>query len=108
AMLLDLLGHHVRVAHDGRAALDLVKKQAPDFMLVDIGLPGMDGYEIARRIRRQPTLEHVVLVALTGYGRDEDRVEAREAGFDHHLVKPTEPDALQSLLARLRAKSAPA
>jgi PAS domain S-box-containing protein len=106
AMLLDLLGHQVRVAHDGLAALELVTKRVPDFMLVDIGLPGMDGYEIARRIRRQPALQHVVLVALTGYGRDEDRVAARAAGFDHHLVKPIEPDALQALFARLRAKSA--
>jgi len=70
-------------------------------MLVDIGLPGMDGYEVARRIRKHPGLEHVVLVALTGYGREEDRQRALQAGFDHHLVKPVDPDALEGLVSRL-------
>jgi len=72
----------------------------PDVMLIDIGLPGMDGYEVARRIRRHPELGGVLLVALTGYGRDEDRRRAVEAGFDHHLVKPIDPKALQEIVER--------
>jgi two-component system CheB/CheR fusion protein len=73
----------------------------PDVMLVDIGLPGMDGYELARRVRQDPALRHVILVALTGYGREEDRLRALRAGFNHHLVKPVNPDALQGLVAQL-------
>jgi CheY-like chemotaxis protein/two-component sensor histidine kinase len=99
--LLEVLGHHVRIANDGPRALDLARAQPPDLMLVDIGLPGMDGYEVAREIRRDARLRQVVLVALTGYGREEDRTRALEAGFDRHLVKPVEPDTLQSLVAGL-------
>jgi two-component system CheB/CheR fusion protein len=75
-------------------------------MVVDIGLPGIDGYEIARRVRRDPHLRHAVLIALTGYGTDDDRRESKAAGFDHHLVKPVEPRALEDLVARL-GKPAP-
>jgi two-component system CheB/CheR fusion protein len=75
-------------------------------MLVDIGLPGMDGYEVARRVRREPQLKQVVLVALTGYGQDEVKQQAMAAGFDYHLVKPVNPDALHGLVARL-GKSTP-
>jgi PAS domain S-box-containing protein len=100
-MLLDLLGHDVRVVHDGLSALEAVTTKTPDVMLVDIGLPGIDGYELARRIRQRPDLAHVVLVALTGYGSEDDRQRAVEAGFDHHLVKPIDVDALQLLVARL-------
>ena len=88
AMLLEVYGHSVRVFHDGVAALDDVPAEPPDVMLVDIGLPDVDGYEVARRSRRHPTLRDVVLVALTGYGRREDRMKGYAAGFDHHLVKP--------------------
>ena len=70
-------------------------------MLIDIGLPGMDGYEVARRIREQSELGRIVLVALTGYGREEDKQCALAAGFDHHLVKPVEFDALQHLVAQV-------
>ena len=73
-------------------------------MLVDIGLPGMDGYEVARRVRQHPQLAGAALVALTGYGREEDRARALDAGFDHHLVKPVDPDVLEGLLARLAAE----
>jgi PAS domain S-box-containing protein len=104
--LLEVLGHHVQIANDGPRALDLARAHPPDLMLVDIGLPGMDGYEVAREIRRDPRLRHVVLVALTGYGREEDRTRALEAGFDRHLVKPVEPDTLQSLVAGLTAPAA--
>src|SRR5262249_38848592 len=87
-MLLELLGHRVRVAHDGPTALEAARANVPDVMLVDIGLPGMDGYEVAQEVRQDAALRRVVLVALTGYGRDEDRARALAAGFDYHLVKP--------------------
>jgi len=101
AMLLELCGHCVRVVHDGVAALDAARADLPDVMLVDIGLPGMDGYEVARRVRHDPALRHLVLVALTGYGRDEDKQKTKAAGFDHHLVKPVDPDVLLGLVSRL-------
>jgi PAS domain S-box-containing protein len=100
AVLLRLDGHQVRVAHDGRAALEAIAAEAPELVFLDIGLPGMDGYEIARRIREQPDGKHMVLVALTGWGQEEDRRRSKEAGFDHHFVKPVEPAAVQQLLAR--------
>jgi two-component system CheB/CheR fusion protein len=100
-MFLEFLGHRVRSVYDGVAALDAARSDLPDVMLVDIGLPGMDGYELARRVRRAPDLEGVILVALTGYGREEDKQQAMAAGFDYHLVKPVSPDALHGLVARL-------
>jgi two-component system CheB/CheR fusion protein len=100
-MLLEILGHQVRVVHDGPSALDVAPEYAPNVMLVDIGLPGMDGYEVARRVRGDGGLRDVVLVALTGYGRDEDRRQAFAAGFDHHLVKPVDLTALERLVARV-------
>jgi CheY-like chemotaxis protein len=100
-MLLQLLGHQVRSVHDGLAALDAVHAEVPDVMIVDIGLPGMDGYEVARRVRQDPKLRRVLLVALTGYGSEEDKRRALTAGFDHHLVKPITPEALDGLVARL-------
>jgi PAS domain S-box-containing protein len=99
-MLLQLLGHHVRIAPDGFSALELAATNVPDVILVDIGLPGMDGYEVARRIRADVRLRRVLLVALTGYGREEDKQHAMAAGFDYHLVKPVDPRALQGLVAR--------
>ena len=71
----------------------------PDLMLLDIGLPGMSGLEVARHIREQPSLKHTVLTALTGWGTEEDRRRSRQAGFDHHLVKPVDSDSLEKLLA---------
>jgi PAS domain S-box-containing protein len=100
-MLLELLGHEVHVAHDGAAALPLALVHRPDVMLVDIGLPGVDGYEVARRVRGEPSLASTVLVAVTGYGRAEDKQRAVAAGFDRHLTKPVEPDALRGLVAAL-------
>jgi two-component system CheB/CheR fusion protein len=73
----------------------------PDVVLLDIGLPEMDGYEVARRIRQDPALQNIVLVAVTGYGLESDRVRSQEAGFDHHLVKPVDFDALLELLAAI-------
>jgi CheY-like chemotaxis protein len=101
ALLLELLGHRVRVFSEGAAALAAASTDPPDLMVVDIGLPGIDGYEIARRVRRDPLLRHAVLIALTGYGSDDDRRESKAAGFDHHLVKPVEPRALEELVTRL-------
>ena len=99
AMLLRLEGHDVRVAHDGPAALAAVDADPPDIMFLDIGMPVMNGYEVAQRLRQRPGLENLLLVAMTGWGQDEDRRRSQEAGFDHHMVKPAEPAALQQLLA---------
>jgi PAS domain S-box-containing protein len=103
-MILELLGHHVRLVHDGVSALAAARANPPDIMLVDIGLPGMSGYEVAAAIRRDPALKHVVLVALTGYGRPEDKAQALAAGFDYHLAKPVDLDALGNLVARLGSR----
>jgi CheY-like chemotaxis protein len=96
--LLQLLGVDVAVAHDGPEALDLLPSFGPDVVLLDIGMPGMDGYEVARRMRQTPEGEHVMLIALTGWGQDEDRHRSHDAGFDHHLLKPANIDALRSIL----------
>jgi PAS domain S-box-containing protein len=104
AMLLQLLGHEVDVVHDGVAALEAVKKLRPALVFLDLGMPKMDGYEVARRIRRMPGLENTVLAALTGWGQQEDRRRTAEAGFDHHIVKPPEFSRLTELLDSLPAK----
>ncbi len=101
AMLLRLQGHEVRVAHDGPTALQMATDYRPEMVFLDIGMPGMDGYEVARRLRSQPGLESVRLAALTGWGQEEDRRRSKEAGFDQHLVKPPEPQALDEVLAAL-------
>jgi two-component system, sensor histidine kinase len=96
-MSLELDGHRVDVAEDGPRGVDLALARAPEVVLVDLGLPGLDGYEVARRIRE--TLgEAVTLVALTGYGQAEDRRRTREAGFDAHFVKPVDPETLSRAL----------
>jgi PAS domain S-box-containing protein len=102
AMLLRLDGHDVRVAHDGPEALSVAQNQLPHLAFLDIGMPGMDGYELCRRMRAQPALRETLLVALTGWGQEEDRRRSREAGFDRHLVKPVEPDSLTRLLTHPR------
>jgi two-component system CheB/CheR fusion protein len=101
ASLLGMLGHQVRVAHDGPSGIVAVGGFDPDLVLLDIGLPGLDGYEVARRLRRDPACR-AVLVAVSGYGRDEDRRNAREAGFAHHFVKPMEFDTFRALLESVR------
>ncbi|MBI3409406.1 MAG: MASE1 domain-containing protein [Planctomycetes bacterium] len=100
AMLLRLEGQEVLVAHDGPAALEAAGAVPPDLVFLDIGMPGMDGYEVARRLRRRPGMRKITLVALTGWGQEEDRLRSLEAGFDNHFVKPVEPGLLQELLAR--------
>ena len=104
SMLFELWGHEVVCIFDGRAALDTAAKFRPDAVFLDIGLPGMDGYEIAERLREIPQASRIVLVAITGYGQDEDRRRSREAGIDHHLVKPVAPDALLKLLDSLERR----
>ncbi len=101
-LLLKLAGQDVRVAYDGASALALARDFRPALAFLDVGMPGMDGHELARRLRQEPALAGAVLVALTGWGQEEDRRRTREAGFDHHLVKPASPNALQRLLAELR------
>jgi len=101
SMLFELWGHQVLCAYDGRAALEAAAKYHPDAVFLDIGLPGMDGYEVAERLREQPESAHAVLVAITGYGQDEDRRRSREVGIDHHLVKPVAPETLHKLLDTL-------
>jgi PAS domain S-box-containing protein len=104
AMILEMLGAEVRVARGGAEALDLFAAFQPTVMLLDIGMPGMNGYDVARAIRGGHPGHPVVIVALTGWGQDEDRRRSAEAGFDHHLVKPAELDALQELLASLEKR----
>jgi two-component system CheB/CheR fusion protein len=99
--LLEAKGYAVVEAPDGHAALSAIRESVPDVALVDIGLPGMDGYEVARTIRTDAGLGRLILVALTGYGRDSDVLRAKEAGFNHHLTKPVRPDVLEQLLANL-------
>jgi signal transduction histidine kinase/ActR/RegA family two-component response regulator len=106
AALLDMMGAQVRVAHDGQQALDAAAAFLPDLVLLDIGLPGMDGYETARRLRQQAGSQPRV-VALTGYGAPQDRERALEAGFDEHLVKPVLPGVMQALLQQLAALREP-
>lgn len=97
-MLLKLAGQDVRVAYDGPTALRLAIDFRPALVLLDLGMPGMDGYEVCRRLRRESALVGTTVVALTGWGQDEDRRRSHEAGFDHHIVKPVEPGALERLL----------
>jgi CheY-like chemotaxis protein len=97
-LLLDLWGHKARTAADGPSALAEAFAFHPEVVLLDIGLPQMDGYEVARELRRLPGTRHALLVATTGFGQGQDVTRAREAGFDHHLLKPFDPDVLQALL----------
>jgi PAS domain S-box-containing protein len=106
ARLLRLKGYRVEVAHDGPGALAAAERLRPDAVLLDIGLPGQNGYEVARAIRAEPWGRGLVLVALTGWGQDADRRRSREAGFDRHLVKPVDPDHLLRSLAEALAGSA--
>lgn len=96
--LLEVRGHRVDVAGDGPGAVDSALTSRPEVVLVDIGLPGLDGFEVARRIRASDEGKHMRLVALTGYGDVADRQRAMESGFDAHLVKPIDPDHLYQLL----------
>ncbi len=100
AALLEISGHQVFTAFDGPTAVTRALDCEPDLMLLDIGLPGLNGFEVAKRVRREPALSHVVLVALTGYGQEADLLLSRNAGFDHHLVKPADFAAVEAILSQ--------
>jgi CheY-like chemotaxis protein len=100
-MLLDLLGVRARVAHEGPTALTMFETETPDAVLLDIGMPGMDGYEVARKLRARHPEWPGTLVALSGWGQEADRRKGQQAGFDHHLVKPVELDTLRQLLSNV-------
>jgi signal transduction histidine kinase/ActR/RegA family two-component response regulator len=101
AIMLQMMGHDTRTAYDGVEAIQAVAAFKPDLVFLDIGLPKMNGYDAARSIRAQPDGKHVVLVAVTGWGQEQDRRRAADAGFDHHLTKPVDPQAVEALIARL-------
>jgi signal transduction histidine kinase/DNA-binding response OmpR family regulator len=107
SLLLRSAGHEVRTAYDGPAALAMAEGFQPEIALLDIGLPGMDGYEVARHLRLERQADQLMLVALTGYGQDEDRIRTKTAGFDHHVVKPADPAALMTLIAACASASDP-
>jgi len=106
AMMLTLMGNELRTAHDGLEALDVAAAFRPDLILLDIGMPRLNGYDTARRIRAQPWGKNTVLVALTGWGQEEDRQKTHDAGFNAHMVKPVDLAALEILLANLKAQTA--
>lgn len=100
ALLLRFDGHEVHVAHDGLMALELFDRLQPDVAILDIGMPGLSGHEVAQRIRAQGNGRDVTLIALTGWGQKADKVRATESGFDYHFTKPVEPDALSELISK--------
>jgi CheY-like chemotaxis protein len=103
-LLLRMWDHEVQLAHDGLTALTAARDFRPEVILLDIGLPKLDGFQVARQVRQEDEMANVLLVAMTGYGQEEDRRRTQDAGFDHHLVKPVDLDTLQELL---RAGAAP-
>jgi CheY-like chemotaxis protein len=101
------LGHPVQAVNDGPTALESARAFRPEVVLLDIGLPGMDGYEVASRLRSQAGARSLVLVAITGYGQEEDRRRSHEAGFDFHLVKPIDLEILKRILNRITPARSP-
>jgi len=99
--MVELSGHEIRVAHDGRSAIEIAQIYNPSVVLLDIGLPGMNGYEVCKEMHKHPSLKNTIYVAHTGWGQEDHRRRSKEAGFDHHLVKPVELQELQELLAQL-------
>ena len=102
AMILKQAGHDVHVAHDGLKALETARRLLPEFVFLDLGLPGLDGFEVARALRREPALQGLRIIAITGYGQEADRRKGLEAGIDQHLLKPVDPAFLESLLGARR------
>jgi signal transduction histidine kinase len=100
--LLRLLGHDVQTTYDGPTAIELARSYQPEVVLLDIGLPGMDGYAVVKQLRKEDCCKNALIVAVSGYGQEEDRRRSREAGFDQHLIKPVDYDALMSVFARPR------
>jgi CheY-like chemotaxis protein len=105
AMMLSIMGHDTRTAHDGETAVSTAESFLPDVVLLDIGLPKLNGYEVAQRIRNSTWGTSMFLIAVTGWGQDEDRQRSSEVGLNVHMVKPVEPAALQKLLAELKLKA---
>lgn len=105
-MVVKMLGNEAETAGDGEEAIAVAAEFAPHIVLMDLGMPKMNGYEAARHIRQQPWGKKMLLVALTGWGQDEDRQRTAEAGFDHHLVKPAEPNDLQQLFDSIELSDA--
>lgn len=103
-LLLEALGHEAHAAYDGVAALEAAHRLLPDIIILDIGLPGLDGYEVARRLRTDYPRKDTLLIALTGYGQNSDYRHSREAGFDYHMVKPVDLELLQTLLSSSSSK----
>lgn len=102
--LVEMLGYDYRLAANGKQAIEMAKDYRPDVMMLDIGLPGMNGYELCQALKPMPELANTVFIAQTGWGESEHRRLTKEAGFDHHLVKPLYLEALQSLLGEIEAK----
>jgi two-component system CheB/CheR fusion protein len=98
ALILRCDDHDVRIAYDGPAALQVLSKLKPDVVLLDVGLPGMDGYQVARRMREEALESRLTIIAMSGYGQAEDHSQSMEAGCDAHLVKPVQPSVLRSML----------
>ncbi len=99
ALLLQMEGDDIRISYDGPGVLEAARSFRPQVVLLDIGMPGLDGYQVARRLRESPETRRALLVAMTGWGQEEDLRRSREAGFDHHLTKPFEPALIEKLLA---------
>jgi len=106
AMMLEMIGNETQTAFDGLEAVEVAGKFLPDVMLLDIGMPKLSGHEAAARIRQQPWGRNIVLVALTGWGQDDDKRKSQDAGFDFHLVKPVDPEEIEKLLAGLKSETA--
>ena len=102
AMLLDASGHQVMIEHASPSALERARKEAPQVCLIDIGLPEIDGNELAQRLRAQPETADSLLIAVTGYGQEQDRKQTLAAGFDHHFVKPVDIKKLAAIIAGVR------
>ncbi len=107
AFLLGIWGHQVQVCADGRGCIPAAEAFRPDVILLDIGLPGADGYEVARQVRERLSGKRLWLVAVTGFGQDRDRQRSQEAGIDYHLLKPVDPELLKGTLERIRAAPGP-
>jgi CheY-like chemotaxis protein len=99
-LILGRMGHDVRVCYEGQGALDAARGLRADVVFLDLVMPGMDGYEVARQLRADPQLRDVLIVGISGFGQEEDRARSRQAGIDHHLLKPVDPEFLMSLLGR--------
>ena len=102
-MLLKMMGNNVHTAHDGEEAVTAAREFQPQLVLCDIGLPKLNGYEACRQMKAQAWDKNMILIAVTGWGQDDDRRKSAAAGFDHHLIKPVDPQALMKLLAKLES-----